>query len=155
LRKSGDGRFSPEPERTYPTTSGTGSPSALSRLTTTMRIWSSATCLSKSLANSDLLGNFTQCIFASTRLWRLYSLQRCQTVRPRYRCVLTGSLRAIVPSLVGFQGLAFLRGEITAWARVPHALTFGLDASAVVGRIQRPRRTAIRQAYVHCFLTST
>ena len=30
-------------------------------------------------------------------------------------CLQTASLRAIAPSLVGFQGLAFLRGGISAW----------------------------------------
>ena len=75
-----------------------------------MRIWISATCLSKSLAMSDWPSNFIQCIFVSTRLRRWYPLQRRHTVRPRYCCALTASLRAIAPALVGFQGLAFLRG---------------------------------------------
>jgi hypothetical protein len=51
--------------------------------------------------------------FVSTRLRRWYPLQRRHSVRPRYRCALTASLRAIAPALVGFQGLAFLRGGIT------------------------------------------
>lgn len=49
----------------------------------------------------------------STRLWQWYPLQRCHRVRPKYRCALIGSLRAIVPALVDFQSYAFLRGGIT------------------------------------------
>lgn len=96
-----------------------------------MRIWISATCLSKFRAMRDWPSNFLQCIQSSgnrspgslsdsphisTWLRRWYPLQRRQRVRPRYRCALTASLRAIAPALVGFQGFAFLRGGITACA---------------------------------------
>jgi hypothetical protein len=81
-----------------------------------MRIWISATCRSKCRAINDWPSSFIQCILVSTRLRRWYPLQRRHRVRPRYRCALTASLRAIAPALVGFQGFAFLRGGTTAWA---------------------------------------
>ncbi|WP_236016625.1 metallophosphoesterase [Salipiger abyssi] len=43
LYKSGDGRGSPFPRRTYPTASVTGMPSAVYPFRTAMRTWSSAT----------------------------------------------------------------------------------------------------------------
>ena len=81
-----------------------------------MRIWISATCLSKSRAMSDWPISLTQCIFVSTQLGRWYPLHRRQMARPRYRVALTASFRAMAPALVGFHGLAFLRGGMTAWA---------------------------------------
>ena len=57
-----------------------------------------------------------QFILLSTRLRRWYPLQRLQMARPRYRDALTASFRAMAPSLVGFHGLAFLCGGMTAWA---------------------------------------
>ena len=120
-----------------------------------MRIWISATCLSKSRAIDDWPSSFTQCIFVSTRLRRWHPLHRRHRVRPRYRCALMASLRAIAPSLVGFQGFAFLRGGITAqasraamFAGVPLAFTFGYDPCAINEEIQSPRETAIREAHV-------
>ena len=76
-----------------------------------MRIWISATCLSKSLAMNDWPSNFIQCIFVSTRLRRWYPLQRRHTVRPRYRCALTALLRAIAPALVHCPAVAACSNE--------------------------------------------
>ena len=63
-----------------------------------MRIWISATCRSKSRAINDWPSSLIQCILVSTRLRRWYPLQRRHRVRPRYRCALTASLRAIAPA---------------------------------------------------------
>ena len=57
-----------------------------------------------------------QCILLSTRLRRWYPVHRRQMARPRYRDALTTSFRAMAPALLGFHGLAFLRGGMTAWA---------------------------------------
>lgn len=81
-----------------------------------MRILISATCRSKSRVMSDWPISFKQCIFVSTRLRRSYPLQRRHKVRLRYGWALIASFRAMAPALVGFQGFAFLRGGITAWA---------------------------------------
>ena len=81
-----------------------------------MRTCSSATWRSKSRAMRDWPSNLMQFIFASTRLRRWYPLQRRHNVLPRYRDARTASFRAMAPALVGFQGLAFLRGGMTACA---------------------------------------
>jgi hypothetical protein len=60
--------------------------------------------------------SFMQCIFISARLRRWYPLQFRQIARPRYFDARRASLRAMAPVMAGFQGLAFLRGEMTAWA---------------------------------------
>ncbi|EIE48628.1 hypothetical protein C357_22910 [Citreicella sp. 357] len=52
--------------------------------------------------------------FVSTRLLRWYRLWHRHKARPKYRCALTASFRAIVPALVGFQIVAFLHGGVTA-----------------------------------------
>ncbi len=54
--------------------------------------------------------SLTQCIFVSARLRRWYSLHRLHSARPRYFEVRNASFRACAPAVVGFQGLAFLRG---------------------------------------------
>ena len=79
-----------------------------------MRTWISATCLSKSLALSLWPNSFTQCIFVSTRFGRWYRLHRRHRARPKYLDAFTASFLAIAPGLVGFHGLAFLRGRMTA-----------------------------------------
>ncbi len=81
-----------------------------------MRTWSSATWRSKSRAMSRWPSNFTQCIFVSTRLRRWYPLHRRQSARPRYWEARRASFRATAPAVIVFQGFAFLRGGITAWA---------------------------------------
>ena len=53
LHKSGADQSSPFPGRTYPMASVTGTPRAVERLSTAMRIWISATCRSKSRAIRD------------------------------------------------------------------------------------------------------
>lgn len=50
----------------------------------------------------------------STRRRRWYPLQCRQMARPRYFEAHSASLRATAPGLVGFHGLAFLRGGMTA-----------------------------------------
>jgi hypothetical protein len=65
----------------------------------------------------------------STRLLRWYPLQCRHTVRHRYRCALTASLRAIAPALVGVQGFAFLRGGTTAWAPLAAIASWHLRVS--------------------------
>ena len=129
VAQSCEGRFSPYPRRTFPTGAVIGMPSAVYRLRTTMRIWISATCLPKSRAMSDWPISFRQCILVSTRLRRWYPLKRRHKVRPKYRCALTASFRAIAPALVGFQGLAFLRGGITAWAFLAAMVSWHLCVS--------------------------
>jgi len=82
--------------------------------------------------------NFIQCILVSTRLLRWYPLQRRHTVRPRYRCAWTASLRAIAPALVGFQGFAFLRGGITAWASLAAIASWHLRVSYAPSAVTLP-----------------
>ena len=60
--------------------------------------------------------SLTQCIFVSARLRRWYSLHRLHSARPRYFEVRNASFRACAPAVVGFQGLAFLRGGMMAAA---------------------------------------
>lgn len=54
--------------------------------------------------------------FVSTRLRRWYPLHFRQSDRPRYFVARRTSLRAMAPEVSGFQGFAFLRGGITAFA---------------------------------------
>lgn len=103
-----------------------------------MRTWISATCRSKSLATSDWPSSFMQCIFVSTRLRRWYPLQRRHKVRPRYCCALTASFRAIAPAFVGFQGLAFLRGGITALAPLAAIASWHLRVSYAPSAVTLP-----------------
>lgn len=60
-----------------------------------------------------------QCILVSARLGRRWPLHRRQSVWPRYFDARSASLRATVPAVAAFQGLALLWGGITAWA--PHS----------------------------------
>jgi hypothetical protein len=116
--------------------------------------------------------------FVSLRLRRWYQLQLPHTVRPRYRCALTASLRAIAPALVDFHGLAFLRRGITAWAfarvigpiHCPLGYCEPMHDRDACGRsnyypagiclqttrgdkkVQRSRGATIRQAYVQSLL---
>ena len=113
-------------------------PSAVYRLRTAMRIWISATCLSKSRAMSDWPISFRQCVLVSTRLRRWYPLKRRHKVRPKYRCALTASFRAIAPALVGFQGLAFLRCGITAWAFLAAMASWHLRVSYALSAVTLP-----------------
>lgn len=116
MHKSGLGRTSPYPGRTYPTVTVSGMPRAVNPLSIAARIWISATCLSKSRAEGRWPSSFTQCILVSTRLRRWYPVRCRHNARPRYLVDRTASLRALAPGVSGFHNLAFLRGGITAWA---------------------------------------
>ncbi|ABL71122.1 SIR2 family protein [Paracoccus denitrificans] len=70
LRKSADDRTSPFPGHTYPAATVIGIPSAVKRLRTAARIWTSATWRSKSRDISRWPSSFTQFIFVSTLLRR-------------------------------------------------------------------------------------
>lgn len=70
LRKSADDRTSPFPGHTYLAATVIGIPSAVKRLRTAARIWTSATWRSKSRDISRWPSSFTQFIFASTLLRR-------------------------------------------------------------------------------------
>ena len=81
-----------------------------------MRIWISATCLSKSLAISDWPSSFTHCIFVSTRLRRWYPLHRRHSARPKYFDTHRAAFRATALAVTAFHGLVYLRDGMTAWA---------------------------------------
>ena len=70
LRKSADDRTSPFPGHTYPAATVIGIPSAVKRLRTAARIWTSATWRSKSRDINRWPSSFTQFIFVSTLLRR-------------------------------------------------------------------------------------
>ena len=66
--------------------------------------------------NRALPQNLTRCILVSSRLRRWNPLHRRQSARPRYFAVRRASFRARAPAVLVFQGFAFLRGGMTAWA---------------------------------------
>jgi hypothetical protein len=70
LHKSCDGRASPFPGQAYPATSVMGVPRAVKPFRTATRTWNSATCRSKSRADSRWPRSLTQCILLSARLRR-------------------------------------------------------------------------------------
>lgn len=70
LRKSADCRTFPFPGHTYPAATVIGIPSAVKRLRTAARTWTSATWRSKSRDISRWPSSFTQFIFVSTLLRR-------------------------------------------------------------------------------------
>lgn len=57
---------------------------------------------------------FLRCILGSTRLRRWYPLDRRHSARPSYFDDRSALLRATAPWLSAWQGLAYLRGRITA-----------------------------------------
>ena len=103
-----------------------------------MQICMFATCLSKSVALSDWLISDIKCIFGSARLCRWYPRHRRHTVRQRYRCTLTALFRAVALALVGFQGLAFLRGGITASASLAAIAPWHLRVSKAPSAVTDP-----------------
>lgn len=70
LRKSADDRTCPFPGHSYPAATVIGIPSAVKRLRTAARIWTSATWRSKSRDINRWPSSFTQFIFVSTLLRR-------------------------------------------------------------------------------------
>ncbi len=109
LRKSASGQSSPFPGHTYPAATVIGMPSAVKRLRTATRIWTSATWRSKSRDISRWPSCFTQFIFVSTLLRRWYPLQFRQSARPKCFDARRISFRARAPAVSGFQGLALRR----------------------------------------------
>ena len=83
LDKSAGERNPPFPGYTYPAATVIGMPSAVKRLRTATRIWTSATWRSNSRDISRWPSSFTQFIFVSTLLRRWYPLQFRQSARPR------------------------------------------------------------------------
>ena len=81
-----------------------------------MRTYNSATWRSKSRAMRDWPSSLMQFILLSTRLRRWYPDHCRQMERPRYFEARRASFRANAPGLVGFHGLAFLRGGMTTAA---------------------------------------
>jgi hypothetical protein len=77
-----DGRASPSPRRTDPTASVTDMPRAVLRLSTAMRIWISATCLSQPL---------------SVRHWPINLVQRQSASGPCQTTTLDGSDKLFIP----------------------------------------------------------
>ncbi len=110
LHKSIDDRSPPFPGHTCPAATVVGMPSAVKRLSTAARIWTSATWRSKSRDISRWPSCFTQFIFVSTLLRRWCPLQFRPSARPRCFDARRISLRARTPAVSGFQGRAFRRG---------------------------------------------
>ena len=126
LRKSADDRTPPFPGHIYPAATVIGIPSAVKRLRTAARIWTSATWRSKSRDINRWPSCFTQFIFVSTLLRRWYPLQLRQSARPKCFDARRISFRARAPAVSGFQGLACrLGGMIAAASRSSMRLSQG------------------------------
>ena len=77
--------------------------------------------------------------FVATRLRRWYPLHRRHKARPpRYRDALTSSLRAMAPALMGLQGLALLRGGMTAQALRAAIASWHLHVSQAPSAVMLP-----------------